>query len=158
MTNFYVLIATDIVDIFGRDLSAFEAAEERLSANVWPIYSNTSNSRLIASGDQLVIYLAGKGLASQSFVAYSSICAVREPRRKKSELSRLAPEQHPAKVIELKRTRWFTKPVEIRPLLRSLEFIPENLEKWGAAMQSGCKKIASSDFYVIAGNERQNLT
>lgn len=51
----------------------------------------------------------------------------------------------PTDRIELENVVLFDPPVSIRPLLARLDFI-KHKQKWGAYLQGGCRRIATSDF------------
>jgi predicted RNA-binding protein len=51
----------------------------------------------------------------------------------------------------------FDSPIAIKLIIDKLNFIPINRVKWGAVMQTGCRKISEKDYESIINEYRFNI-
>jgi hypothetical protein len=132
MTSYFILTVVDSTTTF--TVAAHKIAAERLAKGVWPLYSKTQNRNAIAPGDRVLVYVGGKLRYSQSFVAAAQVTSVDPVGRRLPTID--APEivtKPPFKVVRLARTAYFEPPIEIRPLLGELDFLPPAKEVGRAA-------------------------
>jgi len=130
--------------------SAFDLAKRRLDQGLWPIYKGTRNRRAMRPGDILLIYLGGSKGWSQSIVASATIESIDEGGRRAlpSVDSESAQTDQPFKTLRLRDIEVFREPLNIRPFVGKLTFLP-NSPKWGAVLVGGCRKMTKEDFLQI---------
>jgi hypothetical protein len=146
----FLLIASDASTQF----SAFEVANHRIKKQVWPIYKGTRNRNAIASGDVVWFYLGGKKQFRQCIVARASVKSVESQGRRVAIIDREAAlTEPPFKILQLCNVQYFQPPIEIRPLIGKLSFLPDK-PKWGAPLVGGCRRIPTADADLI-GQQRQ---
>lgn len=144
--SYFLMIVTD----GAAKHSAFDVANRRLDQGLWPIYKGTRNRRAISPGDTILIYLGGSKAWSQSIIASARIKAVDEGGRRalpaidKEE----AQTEQPFKTLRLEQIDYFDEPLDIRPFVGKLTFLP-NSPKWGAVLVGGCRKMTREDFLQI---------
>ncbi|CAG4884186.1 protein of unknown function [Georgfuchsia toluolica] len=46
----------------------------------------------------------------------------------------------------------YQSPVSFRAKLDELSFVPQNRQKWGTSLQSGCRKVSRKDFNILREN------
>ena len=105
----------------------------RLKGKKWPIYQRTPNRTSLTKGDGVIFYLAG--VHSMKFVGTATLSSEAEP------------EGDAFSVIFSNVDVW-KKPVLIKPILESLNFVP-NDRRWGAYFQGGVIWISKKDYNVI---------
>ncbi len=154
LTNQYIFIVNDVEDVSGRRIDARLLAKRRLSRSCWPLYANTNHRLAIKKGDIGLIYLAGKGELAQNFFAHTTIKEVVAVSKEYADLDGLNVLSTPPASLVLFETIDLLEPVTpIKILLDHLSFIPQNRMKWGAAMQTGCRKINKEDYeYIISSS------
>ena len=150
MKNFFLLIVSDGFDFSNQKKSAFETMQLRLESLTWPIYQRTPNKDIIKSGDECLVYIAGKGLNSRHIVCTFEVEEIdhKNISAKKTIEIDMA-NGTPIKYLVPKEIIFFDNPVYIPSLLSKLSFIKKNKQYWGAYLQGGCKKITPSDFNLI---------
>ena len=148
----FILVANDAYDATGSTISAYRIANERLKRAIWPIYKGTRNRMAISASDRILVYLEGYKEFSQTFVAHAEVETLEEVGRPVTAvdpediLTLTAP---PYRVLRMKNVVRLLPPVEIRPLLDRLSFLPKS-KRWRAALvRVGCKRIPPSDFEVV---------
>ena len=147
-----ILVANDAIDAAGSTVSAYRIANERLKRAMWPIYKGTRNRMMISASDRILVYLEGYKEFSQTFVAHAEVETLEEVDRRVTAVDPediLALTAQPYKVLRMKNVVHLLPPVEIRPLIDRLSFLPKS-KRWRAAlMRVGCKRIPPSDFEVV---------
>jgi len=122
---FWILVTHDIKEEFkNKDIK-----------NQWPIYSHTHHKKCLAKGDKVIFYLAGEH--GKKFIGKAEIDS---PLQKRNDCF----DYH----ILLKNIEYWKKPVMIKTLLESLEFIKIK-SKWGLYLQSGVCPITEKDYSLI---------
>jgi len=155
MENHYIVVATDTLDLLGRSFSAFEVSTRRLEHKHWPLYEHTACRSKISCGDKVLIYVAGSGKNAQTFLASASVNGIEPVQGNMWDRENLITEQAPFCVLALSVDDLFPNPISIRPILKTLSFIPKNKSKWGAVMQTGLKKISLVDYETIVSGQPQ---
>lgn len=145
----FILIASDVVDILGNELTGVGAALQRMKGKIWPLYQGTKNCKTIRVGDRCVFYVAGVGAGAQSFLGEAKVAGYLGLNDLKALLPILAAEQYPASVLLFDEVELYQSEKSIRPILTKLSFIPENKTKWGSAFQGGCRLISPEDYKHI---------
>lgn len=142
--SFYILILTDseIEDAFQR----FNLIKRNQK---WPIYITTNNKDKLKSGDNFLVYIAGKQDYSQSFIAMFTAHEV-VSNRVIINLDLLAKginKIHSHLGFNLLKV--FPTPICIYSVRPYISFLGENNSPVGAFLRGGCKKISSQDFQEI---------
>lgn len=146
---YYLLITSDTEDIDGNVVSAYDVIGHRAKRGVWPLYKGTPNRSQIQSGDECVLYAAGRHEFAQHFLYRVTIRSVETASNRDAvDLDNIL-SSAPDKIINLFGVREFTPPKAIRQIMTNLHFIPKNTAAWGCVMQGGCKKIGKEDFSLI---------
>jgi len=106
----------------------------RMSGKKWPLFQRSQNRTALREGDHVVFYKAGKdGLA---FIGSAKIA------------SRATNVTGLLYSVDLMDIETWGKPVSIKDILESLEFIAKP-QIWGSYMQGGIRKINEADFQLI---------
>ena len=106
----------------------------RMSKKKWPLFLNTKNRTALRGGDHVAFYKAGSD--GQAFVGSAKIA------------SRATNVTGLLFSVGLTDIETWEKPVSIRDILESLEFIVKP-QIWGNYMQGGIRKINKDDFQLI---------
>lgn len=154
LKKYFILIAADVDKNLISHPSAYAVALYRLMRSQWGLNARTRNRNVIKPGDHVVVYASGRRLNGMCFVGKAIVKNAAQPTtlvQKKilsdpSGLNKIASEYY----LSLEKTVVFNRPVEIRPLLKSLEFIknPES-SRWGLPLVGGTLRISERDFATI---------
>ena len=149
----FLLIAADNFTLADKRVPAHIIATHRLNLRKWPIFAGTRNRRVFKSGDDVLIYLAGKGELSGHVVAQTRIAAARpaKPHEEIDPHNVLA--TAPVLVLELCEVRQLDPPVRIKSLLSRLSFVSPG-PRWGAALMGGCRRLSAADYEVLTASYR----
>ncbi|MEN9902685.1 MAG: hypothetical protein RL651_1349 [Pseudomonadota bacterium] len=144
--NYFLLIASPSEDIDGLSISAIEMATRRLNSKSWGLWANTPHKKEIAPGDMLIVYVAGaKG---KKFIATTTASEVNfSGKAYLGDGNALT--YPPCVVLRLKNTNYFENPLEISGIKGKLDFIPQNVIRWGCVLQRGVKRISAKDARTI---------
>lgn len=100
----------------------------------WPLFQRTKNRTALREGDHVAFYKAGND--GQVFIGSAKIA------------SRAMKSRGLLYSVDLTDIETWKKPVSIRDILESLEFITKP-QIWGNYMQGGIRKINKDDFQLI---------
>ena len=150
--QYFLMITSDPDLIDDRPGFALELVESRLEKAQWPLYGNTQNRKRISAGDLLAFYVAGSGPRGGSVVATAAVNALRQWRRRADSFDAFKYlTATPEVVLELNSVRKLSEPVLLRAVLEALTIRPSNLQKWGSALQGGCRQITAADWKLLTG-------
>lgn len=142
----FLLIASPSEDLDGLPISALEMAERRLTAKAWGLWTNTPHKKDIVQGDLILVYIAGsKG--KQFIAAAKAKEVVFGERHYQSDGNALT--DPPCAVLYLEDVNRFQWPLPIVDIKHRLEFIPQNVVRWGCVLQRGVKKISHKDATTV---------
>lgn len=144
--NYYILVANDGEGFKGEILDAMTIVKARLEFNKWELYDRTPNRSSMKPGDYCLFYLAGKTSKAQHVIGEA---VVRNVARTKFQQRLYVQTEIPCGYLEFDQVKIYDKPISLRENLSKLSFIPPNKGKWGAALQSGCRKISAGDFKIL---------
>jgi hypothetical protein len=150
----YLLVVTTSQRWDGGSVPGFDLAERRLRDREWPLYKNTRNRSVIRSGDQLMVYVAGKGLNSTSVVATATVRKIEKiltPSLYHERKELCVP--FADLLIRLDQVVILPSPVPFRAMLSELDCRPTNMAKWGAILQGGCRRLTDHDFTLLSGGK-----
>ena|SRR3989344_2445864 len=151
----YILVVNDAESIDGEILPSDTLAKRRFESNNWPLYQNTPHRKEIKPGDQCLVYLAGKRINSQHFVAVATVSSVNDAARVPTKVETDVMSVPPVSFVCFDKVTTFIQPVPIRDLLTKLSFIPHNANSWGCVMQRGCKRISEKDFHIVVSHSHE---
>jgi len=106
----------------------------RMSKKKWPLFQRTQNRTALRERDHVVFYKAGSD--GQAFIGNARIAF------SATNVTGLLYS------VDLTDVETWEKPVSIRNILESLEFITKP-QIWGNYMQGGIRKINKDDFQLI---------
>jgi hypothetical protein len=149
-TAYYILTTSDSEDLEGKKVAALTLFKERQQSNQWNLYARTPHRTNIKAGDYCLFYLAGDQTNRQHIVGEG---VVREIYPVKKYQAGKYNSEPPVSTIEFDDLIIYQVPVSVKDHLDRLSFIPRNKSKWGAAIQSGCKKISFADFCTLRRNQ-----
>jgi hypothetical protein len=142
---------------FSRDekrLSAYDSAVALLQWGRWPIWKGTRNKDRVKAGDQVAVYLAGDEKGTKRIVATARVQEVMPWAGRMFAECPILVDGIPLKVLVLTDAQVLAEPVEIRPLLPRLRFLPANPKKWGVAFMGGMRSLSAQDFRLVTGGGR----
>ena len=149
MRSYFILTAVDSIGTTSSGAAAHEIALQRLAKGLWPLYKGTQNRNAIAQGDRVLVYVGGKNRYKQSFVAMALVSSVEPVARRLPIIDSPAiVTDAPFKVVHLKQITYFEPPIELRPFIGRLDFLPSTT-KWGASLAGGCRRLPVCDFRKI---------
>lgn len=140
----YLLIVNGTECINGKWKPALAMAQRRLLAGKWPLYKNTPHRNDMKTGDQVIVYLAGKDNEAKHFVATAIIGKIGAPYRYDADGSDVLTEP-PVVVLSLETVEWLCPPVPIGAIKNNLDFIPKGTNRWGCVLQRGAKRVSEED-------------
>jgi hypothetical protein len=142
MKNYYILITSD-----SNDLEALAIFKKRIAEKKWPLYEKTTYLKKIATQDEIVFYLAGKGSNAQSFIGTAVVNDIHlndnllvDPDKDRNVVNRY---------LILNKIITFPNPIKIKSILDKLEFI-KNKKNYGAYLIGGVAKFNEQDFLKIS--------
>lgn len=144
--NYFLLIASSSEDIDGNSVSALEMAHRRLDSKTWGLWANTPHKKEIASGDMLLIYIAGA--RGKQFIGIANAAKVTFGKQSYTGDGNALTDP-PCAVLSLTNVRHFEYPVLISGIKDKLNFIPKNVIRWGCVLQRGVKRISRHDAAAI---------
>lgn len=144
----FLIISSRFDNGFTEAYTANDIAIKRLEIKRWPLYKNTPHRKKISINDNALIYISGNGINSQCFIADVRICGITDSKHVIQEESQFSSEP-PISVLLLDSINIFKRPVYIRSILNTLDFIPKSTIKWGCVMQRGLKIISDKDYTSI---------
>lgn len=109
--------------------------QRRMGDKKWPIFHYTGNRKQIHSGDKVIFYKAG--IEGKTLLGTAKIS---------SEL--LNDENQQDYFVALDEIKVWKKPVKIKNLVDSLEFIGDKVQ-WGRYLQGGIREISENDYGII---------
>lgn len=149
---FYVLVASDAEDQYGRRISGFEVWKRRFHRGVWPLYGRTPNAKSIREGDRVLFYVGGTGAVRQAFVGEAVVDHIVQWDRRKGEID---PETWlttaAASALKMSELRPFRSPVKMASILDRLECAPANKSRWGVIVHGGVRKFSNADGTLVLG-------
>jgi len=142
MKNYYILITSD-----SSDLEALAIFKKRIAEKKWPLYEKTTHLKKIATQDEIVFYLAGKGSNAQTFIGTAVVNDIHlndnllvDPDKDRNVVNRY---------IILNKIITFPNPIKIKSILDKLQFI-KNKKNYGAYLIGGVAKFNEQDFLKIS--------
>ncbi len=150
---FYILITTDKETISGAKISAFEIVKQRLKIGKWPLYKGTNFIDKIQESNECLVYIAGYKKFSQHIISKIKIQKVEILNKEHDYEEKLFDIiSTPAlKVLEFKPQEINdNKFINIRDEFSSIDFIPNNMKRWGIFFMGGVKRINSKDYYHLS--------
>jgi len=142
MKNYYILITSD-----SSDLEALAIFKKRIAEKKWPLYEKTTYLKKIATQDEIVFYLAGKGSNAQTFIGTAVVNEIHlndnllvDPDKDRNVVNRY---------IILNKIITFPNPIKIKSILDKLQFI-KNKKNYGAYLIGGVAKFNEQDFLKIS--------
>lgn len=152
MTQFFVLVKQEGFSENGALLSAKESAKLLLDSRIWPLWERTNCRKMVAAGDEVLIYLAGMEPGAQSVIASAKIEGISEWSRQYSKDYPLMLEDIPAKVLRLSDVKYLPDAIHVPGVLDKLSFTPKNKSKWGTAFMGGMRHLSKADYSILSGN------
>ena len=141
MKNYYCLTTSDSKFEF-----AFEIFNKRIKEKKHPLYFSTPYLNEIKEKDEVVFYIAGNNINSQTFVASAEIAfidnlteTIIDPDKKRNVIIRY---------LNLENILIFKNPKKIKLILDKLKFI-KNKKHYGTNLVGGVTKIYPEDFIII---------
>lgn len=155
MKNYYILVAADEDKARLSRPSAYQLAAYRLANKRWGLNSRTRNRKAITTGDEVLIYAAGRREHGMCFVGRATITSDPEPL-KSGERTRInSPVESALAVasdygITLGKEEIFASPVPIKMVYRQMSWVrnPDSV-RWGAALMGGALRIGQQDFDLV---------
>jgi hypothetical protein len=151
-TSFYLLTKREGFDAGGRMRSARQCALMLLDAGIWPLWMGTRNRRIVSTGDQVAIYLAGAG--GSEVIATAEIAEIQPWDRKIAAQYPLLLDGTPVTVLKLRAAHILSPSVQVRRCLSTLSFIKPGATKWGVAFMGGCRALHAADFAILTTPEQ----
>ncbi|MCP4914541.1 MAG: hypothetical protein GY909_15610 [Oligoflexia bacterium] len=124
---------------------SFEVIKERLNNNYYPIYKNTRNKLLFIEGERVCFYVGGKN--SRYFGHIVAVATI--ARVSKRVLGEKCETEQVVGFLEFKNITYFTRPINFKKRLSILDFVPEDIQKWGVVLKGGCKKLGAFDWGAL---------
>lgn len=141
MKNYYALITSDSAEV-----KAYEIFQNRIKENRFPLYLKTPYLETIKKNDEVLFYIAGRNMHSQSFVAKSRVKEVEvlkdlyvDADNTKRIVNRYLLFEN---IIVLE------KPKLIKPIIERLDFIRVK-QNFGTYLVGGVVKLNDKDFNTI---------
>jgi hypothetical protein len=147
MKEYYILVANDSENKFGKKIPAADVIKQRMQNKQWEIYRGTKFKDFLKTGDVCIFYSAGRKTGSQKFLGEGEIKNIHVSPICVAEYLN---QEEPLKYVEFSKIKAYKVPVSIREKLDLLSFIPENRQKWGMVFMNGCRKILEEDYKAIA--------
>ena len=141
----FLFMTTSQHNEHGVKVSASSVFRSRLEKNVWAIYENTRNKKLISENDNVVFYVSDHKAGGQ-------LCgiAVVDERRKPLRNERFHSEHGAVEYfISFKDVTVFDATIKFRDIITELSFCPKNLAKWGVILMGGVRRLNDEDFDLI---------
>lgn len=145
---YFFFVATDNASDEGK-ATAPEIAATLLKEGFWAFARQVTAATRLQPGDQVLIYLGGKG--RHHFVASARVAApmqqaTDDERRVLTDLGLPFMDC----VIRLSGIEWFPEPVKIVPLINELSFI-SNKQHWGLSFRYPIRKLPEDDLKLLLG-------
>lgn len=150
MCEYYILIKGDSYLKDGSHISAYQSILKLISANVWPLYARTAYRKKFKPGDKVVFYAAGRGKSSKSTVGHATVQSSQDWTKKHDNTCPLFIDEIPYTALTFNNFFIYETPIEIRPLIESLSFLPSNKKKWGISFMNGSRRIPKDDFKKLS--------
>lgn len=115
--------------------------KERVLDESWPIYQRTRHRMLLKKNDHVVFYLAGEG--NKKLLGYATLSS----NAKKDDST------EEDFFVKLANIELFKKPIMIKEILHSLDFI-QNKGNWGIYFQGGVSKLPNTDYKKILNMDK----
>jgi len=144
--NYYILIASSADDKSGNIIEGNEVASKRLDKCIWPLYNKTQNRKRIMSGDICFIYVSGTGKNHQHIIGEVAVKSNNEIRNFVDDYYHPST---PSNVLHLTNCKKYKDPICFKSILTDLSICPSNMQRWGCALQGGCRKISEDDYKKI---------
>lgn len=142
----YIFVVGDSLGINDKNVSSDYIATYRLEKRAWPLYRHTRNRAAIKTGDEVIIYLAGRMHGSQSFIASAVIDDICNDVSSCRDNEKLLSEP-PYQCLKLRKIKYYHY-VSVRPFLDKLSFVKDK-SRWGMYFQGGTRKISKHDRDLI---------
>lgn len=150
--RFFLLAASDGFNEAGR-VPAFRVASTWLELGSWPIYPKTKSQGLMAKGDRILFYLAGKRRHSQHFIAEAEVGEIVKPNNAHLQLSDEYFMGPPVFILSLVDIKMFDPMRSIRPFIGRTELLKYTGPRWAAGLMGGSRVMSLSDYIAIAGSK-----
>lgn len=141
MKSYYCLITSD-----SKHENAFKIFKKRIEEKKYPLYLKTPHLNEIKEKDQVVFYIAGKQINSQTFVACAEVSLIDDLLT-----TTIDPDKNTnliVKYLTLEKIFFFKYPKKIKLILNELGFI-KNIKHYGVNLVGGVTKISHQDFIKI---------
>lgn len=145
--NYHICIISDQIVENGERIPGEQIYHALMHKKVWGLHPRTANRANLHEEDCLIFYLGGK---NQIFLG-TAITASDAYIDKDAESNKLFLNPGTYR-IDLKDILVWERPKPIRPLLKKLSFIKNEIH-WGPYLQGGIRKVSESDYRVIAESE-----
>jgi hypothetical protein len=148
--NNYLLLASDGMDANGGSYPALKILRYRLSNKIWGMNKRTWHRNEIKKDDNVIFYVAGRGVMHGNIMARAVIKDVKYYSRvyNSTYSNDSFSVEIPEKIIILGGVEYFKKNVNLKSLLGKISFLPLK-KKWGIYLQGGARKISNKDFELI---------
>ena len=141
----FLLITTSYFDEDGRNKSAKEIFQERISKNRWAIYSNTRNKKRLKVNDNIIFYVSDRKTGGE-IVASAQASEIIRPLRNE----RFDTEQDTVEVfLSFKAINFFETRIFFKDLLPKMSFCPTNKSKWGVVLMGGVRQLNDRDYAIL---------
>ena len=130
---------------------AYDIFNYRINSGRYPYYKGTPRQNEIKHGDMCVFYIAGKNRGRHTFAAQAKVLTNESPSMYTEDDLHMGSATLGA--IAFGEVIKYTNPVEIKKILREINFI-KNTDRWGVYFQQGIIKITESDFKTITGQRK----
>ncbi len=137
-----------------------ESLRVRIDAGYWPLGTSTKGAHRLASGDQVIFYLAGEG--NRAFVGQAEVASAPQPLEEIVPESADVFEPEMPLAVRLTRIRVWPKRVSVEPLASTLRFLRATIESrsgsdrknaWSSRFAVGLLSIRESDCSSDLGYE-----
>lgn len=147
----YLLIKREGFRTDGKALTAHQSALALLEAGIWPLWEHTRNRRAMKAGDEVAIYLSGRG--NQVVIASAIVTEIGPWEGSIARRYPLLLDGTPFAVLHLSKKHVFQRPIKVAAKLNSLSFVKKDDPKWGVAFMGGTRALSSADFDVLTNPE-----
>ncbi len=148
MIQYYVVIAADGESLSGGVVPAHSVALRRLNAGHWLLYRHTRNRKRVKAEDRLLVYTAGKRPMGGLVIAAATVSGINPCTNERDVADDGLLTDVPNAELCLSEIDVFAHPIELRSLRGTLGFLPQH-ERWGSALQGGCRSITKDDYEIL---------
>lgn len=152
-THHYLMICGNGYNELGEPVEPYDVLKHRLHNSYWPIYSNTRNRKTIKESDQLAFYVSGNKEFGGMVVAVARAKEILIDQKRLISYKNIENEvsmgENFYSIVKLDGIDLALRKTIIKQSLKHLSFGKENMKKWGALLQGGCRKLTEEDFLLL---------